>query len=184
MPKYDDVSEDALFQHITVGINFAKQNEIPANLSGEGWEQVKPLEKFEDADLSDLLLANIRRCEYTTPTPVQKYSIPIVLAKRDLMACAQTGSGKTAAYLVPIMTNILNDGVESSGLMAVQSPQALILSPTRELALQIFQECKKFSHGSIIKSAILYGGVTTKYQVDIMNRGCNILIATPGRLLG
>lgn len=183
MPTYDD-SEEALFQHISVGVNFAKQNEIPVALSGEGKDDIKPIEKFTEAGLSDLLLENIKRCQYEIPTPVQKYSIPIVLARRDLMACAQTGSGKTAAYLVPIMTNILKDGLESSALMGVQSPQALILSPTRELAIQIFQECKKFSHGSIIKSAILYGGVNTRFQVDNLNRGCNILIATPGRLLG
>lgn len=130
------------------------------------------------------MLENVRKCQYETPTPVQKYSIPIILQKRDLMACAQTGSGKTAAYVLPIMTNILQDGIQSSSLSEIQSPQALILSPTRELALQIFNECKKFSHGSIIKSAILYGGVVTKHQVDIMNKGCNILVATPGRLLG
>lgn len=182
MPTYDD-SEETLFQHITVGVNFSKQNEIPANLSGEGSDLIKPIESFSEAGLSDLLLANIAKCQYQTPTPVQKYSIPIVLAKRDLMACAQTGSGKTAAFVLPIMTNILHDGIESSALMGVQTPQALILSPTRELALQTFQECKKFSHGSIIKSAILYGGVNTRYQVENLNRGCNILIATPGRLL-
>lgn len=183
MPKYDDENEDTLFQHITVGVNFSKQNEIPATLSGEGNEAIKPIQTFAEAGLSDLLMQNISRCQYEIPTPVQKYSIPIILAKRDLMACAQTGSGKTAAYLLPIFTNILHDGIESSALMGVQTPQALILSPTRELALQIFQECKKFSHGSIIKSAILYGGVNTGYQVSIMNKGCNILIATPGRLL-
>lgn len=100
------------------------------------------------------------------------------------MACAQTGSGKTAAYVLPIMTNILKDGILSSELSGgVQKPQALILSPTRELALQIFNECKKFSFKSILKSGILYGGVDTGYQLRNLDRGCNILVATPGRLL-
>jgi len=103
--------------------------------------------------------------------------------KRDLMACAQTGSGKTAAYVLPIMTNILHDGIISSSLMAVQQPQALILSPTRELAVQIYNECRKFSYQSMIKSGILYGGVNTHYQLENLQRGCNILVATPGRLL-
>ena len=80
------------------------------------------------------------------PTPVQKYAIPTILKKRDLMACAQTGSGKTAAYVLPIMTNILADGIQSSAFSSIQEPQALILSPTRELASQIFSECKKFSY--------------------------------------
>jgi probable ATP-dependent RNA helicase DDX4 len=99
------------------------------------------------------------------------------------MACAQTGSGKTAAFILPIMTNILHDGIQSSELMSIQEPQALILAPTRELALQTFNECKKFSYGSVIKSAILYGGVDTGFQLKNLARGCNILIATPGRLL-
>jgi probable ATP-dependent RNA helicase DDX4 len=88
-----------------------------------------------------------------------------------------------AAYVLPIMTNIINDGIQSSELMSVQEPQALILSPTRELALQIYNECKKFSYESILKSAILYGGVDTGYQMRQLSRGCNILVATPGRLL-
>jgi len=99
------------------------------------------------------------------------------------MACAQTGSGKTAAYILPIMTNILHDGIESSELMSIQTPQALVLSPTRELAIQIYQECKKFSYQSMIKSAILYGGVDTGYLLRNLSKGCNILVATPGRLL-
>jgi probable ATP-dependent RNA helicase DDX4 len=129
------------------------------------------------------LLSNVKKSNYTIPTPVQKYAIPTILKKRDLMACAQTGSGKTAAYVLPIMTNILADGIQSSAFSSIQEPQALILSPTRELASQIFSECKKFSYGSIIKSAILYGGVDTGFQLANLAKGCNILVATPGRLL-
>ena len=105
------------------------------------------------------------------PTPVQKYALPIMLDRRDLMACAQTGSGKTAAYVLPIMTNILHDGIESSALMDIQQPQALILAPTRELALQIHNECRKFSFESMIKSGILYGGVDTGFQLRNIARG-------------
>ncbi len=141
------------------------------------------MESFDEANLSDLLQKNIKKSNYETPTPVQKYAIPIITQKRDLMACAQTGSGKTAAFVLPIMTNILHDGIQSSELMSIQEPQALILAPTRELALQTYNECRKFSYGSMIKSAILYGGVDTGFQLRNLAKGCNILIATPGRLL-
>lgn len=178
-----EVEEKDLFDSYGVGVNFAKQNEIPASLTGNGSETIVPMERFTDAKLSDLLLENIKRSNYDTPTPVQRYSLPIILARRDLMACAQTGSGKTAAYILPIMTNILEDQVLSSGLMAVQQPQALVLSPTRELAIQIYNECRKFSLQSIIKCGILYGGADSFHQQAQLNRGCNILVATPGRLL-
>lgn len=156
---------------------------MPAKLSGEGHESIEPLKTFADANLSELLLENVTKSGYKVPTPVQKYGIPVVMKGRDLMACAQTGSGKTAAYVLPIMTRILQDGIESSSLMAVQTPQALILSPTRELAIQIFKECRKFSHQSIIKTQILYGGTNTAHQLSEISRGTNILVATPGRLI-
>jgi probable ATP-dependent RNA helicase DDX4 len=183
IPKEEEDSEENLFTTITVGINFQKQNAIPVSVTGKDSENIKPIESFQEAKLTELLLENVRKSKYEVPTPVQKYAMPIISARRDLMACAQTGSGKTAAFVLPIMTNILNDGLESSALIAVQQPQALILSPTRELALQIFHECRKFSYGSIIKSAILYGGVDTGYQIRRLREGCNILVATPGRLL-
>ncbi len=183
MPADLDESEASLFQKTSVGINFEKQNEIPVKLTGKDSEAIKPMNTFSEAKFSDLLMENVNKSGYTKPTPVQRYAIPVMMQKRDIMACAQTGSGKTAAYLLPIMTNILHDGIESSAFSVVQEPQALILSPTRELALQILKEAKKFSYGSIIKSGILYGGVDFGHQIRQLNQGCNILIATPGRLL-
>lgn len=152
-------------------------------ISGEEYTSIIPLQKFSDAKLSDLLFENIVRSKYEIPTPVQKYAIPTILKRRDLMACAQTGSGKTAAYVVPILKNILDDGIQSSQLSTIQTPQALILAPTRELARQILAECRKFSFKSIIRSNILYGGTVTGYQVKELEKGTNILVATPGRLL-
>ena len=184
VPPPDDDSEAGLFHNFETGINFAKQNEVPCVLNGTNSELIQPIASFAETSLSDLLKENIRRSGYTVPTPVQKYSLPCILARRDLMACAQTGSGKTAAYALPIMTNILHDGIESSALMDIQSPQALILAPTRELALQIYNECRKFSYQSMIKSGILYGGTDTGHQLRNLARGCNILVATPGRLKG
>lgn len=183
IPEDVEETEETLFTTLATGINFQKQNEIKTTLSGTGNEELKPIGTFEEAKFSDLTMTNIRKTKYTTPTAVQKYAIPIILSRRDLMACAQTGSGKTAAFVLPIMKNILEDGIQSSSLMAVQEPQALILSPTRELALQIFHECKKFSFDSMIKTGILYGGVDTRFQLGKLEQGCNILVATPGRLM-
>ena len=131
IPEVEDESEANLFHNISVGVNFEKQSEIAVSVTGEGSEQVKALKNFQEASLSELLLANVNKSNYKIPTPVQKYAIPIILANRDLMACAQTGSGKTAAYVLPIMTNILKDGIQSSAFSLVQEPQALVLSPTR-----------------------------------------------------
>lgn len=183
IPTDVEETEETLFTTVAAGVNFKKQIEIKTDLSGNGSEDIKPLSSFDEAGFSDLLLDNIKKTKYTVPTSVQQYSIPIILKRRDLMACAQTGSGKTAAFVLPILKNILEDGIESSQLSGIQQPQALILSPTRELALQILHECKKFSHGSIIQTQILYGGVFFGYQLSKVEKGCNILVATPGRLL-
>jgi probable ATP-dependent RNA helicase DDX4 len=176
-------TESTLFKNYETGVNFSKQSEIAVDISGEGMEAIVPLNHFSEANLTELLMENVKKSGYAIPTPVQKYAIPAILQKRDLMACAQTGSGKTAAFLLPIMTNILNDGIESSEFSQVQTPQALILSPTRELAMQIYNESKKFSFRSMIKSGILYGGVDTGHQLRNLEKGCNILVATPGRLM-
>jgi superfamily II DNA/RNA helicase len=171
IPGPEDDSEAGLFHNFQTGINFAKQNEISCSLTGTGADSFTAITSFAETKLSDLMKMNIERSGYKTPTPVQKYSLPVILGKRDLMACAQTGSGKTAAYALPIMTNILHDGIESSALSEIQCPQALILAPTRELALQIYNECRKFSYESMIKSGILYGGVDMGHQLRQIGRG-------------
>lgn len=128
------------------------------------------------------MLKNIERAKYVQPTPIQRYAIPIVAKGRDLMACAQTGSGKTAAYLLPILSKFL--------LMKVppvpygkSSPLVLILSPTRELACQIYNEARKFAYTTWMTSAVVYGGIPINTQFDALERGCTLLVATPGRLL-
>ena len=126
---------------------------------------------------------------YTSPTPVQKNSIPIIIAKRDLMACAQTGSGKTAAFLVPILNRIFEDGPvgPAPGSFGYgrrkQLPLALILAPTRELATQIFDEARKFAYRSRVRPAVVYGGANVSDQMRELDKGCHLLVATPGRLV-
>jgi len=127
-------------------------------------------------------MANVARCKYTKPTPVQRYSIPIGLAGRDLMACAQTGSGKTAAFCFPIIHNILRSGVQPTGRSRKAFPLALILSPTRELSSQIYEEARKFCYQTGIRAVVVYGGAPVVNQLRDMERGCDLLVATPGRL--
>jgi len=138
---------------------------------------------FEEADLPDGIKANVAKAGYEKPTPVQKYGIPIINKDRDIMACAQTGSGKTAAFLLPVLSKIVQSGVESSEFCDEQTPQAIIVGPTRELVQQIYVEARKFSRGTIIRPVVAYGGVATGHQLRELSKGCSVLIATPGRLM-
>jgi len=168
--------------NISSGINFSKYDKIKITVTGEN--KPEPIAKFSEAGLCSLLVSNVTRANYTTPTPVQKYALPIIMAGRDLMACAQTGSGKTAAFLLPIISKFIEtraDGRSTEGGRV--APQAVIISPTRELAIQIYDEARKFAGGSNIHCQVAYGGTSVMSQRSNLNRGCNILVATPGRLL-
>merc|ERR1711981_1182461 len=130
--------------------------------------------EFESMGLRPHLLENITKSGYKRPTPIQKTAIPCIMAKRDLMGCAQTGSGKTAAFLLPIIHKILEDGAESNSGDSPQKPQAIIIAPTRELAVQIKDEARKFSNESMCNANVLYGGTSTGYQLQALMRGTNI----------
>lgn len=121
-----------------------------------------------DIDLGDALANNVKRCKYTKPTPVQKYSIPIGLSGRDLMACAQTGSGKTAAFCFPIIANILKRGQPPAARSRKAYPQALVLSPTRELSSQIYDEARKFTYQTGLRCVVVYGGAPVVNQVSLI----------------
>ncbi|PIC38576.1 hypothetical protein B9Z55_010548 [Caenorhabditis nigoni] len=185
----DERIEQELFAGQLSGINFDKYEEIPVEATGDDVPQ--PIGLFSDLSLHEWIEDNIKTAGYDRPTPVQKYSIPALQSGRDLMSCAQTGSGKTAAFLVPLVNSILQDGpdavhrsVISSGGRKKQYPSALVLSPTRELSLQIYNESRKFAYRTPITSALLYGGRENyKDQIHKLRLGCHILIATPGRLI-
>ncbi|HET6585170.1 MAG TPA: DEAD/DEAH box helicase, partial [Nannocystaceae bacterium] len=126
------------------------------------------------------LLAAVRRSGYLHPTAVQRAAIPAALSGRDVLGCAQTGTGKTAAFVLPILQR----------LMAAPAPRdrrpvvrALVLSPTRELALQIAESTQRYGDGSGLRHTVIYGGVGQQPQVDALRRGVDILVATPGRLI-
>lgn len=156
--------------------------EIPVKTSGRAVPE--PIDGFGPEMINQSVLDNVRRAKYTAPTPVQRYSIPIITAGRDLMSCAQTGSGKTAAFLVPIISNLLASPARPPERHrgARATPLAVVLSPTRELAEQIHQEARKFTFKTRIRAVVCYGGASIREQIYELRRGCQLLVATPGRL--
>ncbi len=132
---------------------------------------------FAELQLCAPLQKAVETAGYTTPTPIQEQAIPVVMAGRDVFGCAQTGTGKTAAFGLPILHRLHNQGPFRGG------PRALILAPTRELAVQIDESIRTYSKGLKVRSVVLLGGVSIRPQIDQIRRGVDIVIATPGRLL-
>jgi len=188
----DSRLETELFgNQVSSGINFDKYDDIPVEVSGR---EVPPrdFEQFEDAQLGEILTRNITLAGYKVPTPIQKNALPIVMAGRDLMACAQTGSGKTAAFLFPTLARLCEDYPDGRPEPPQESyggrrrrkayPIALIMSPTRELAQQIHFEARKFCYRSPFRCCVAYGGADIGSQLRELEKGCDIIVATPGRL--
>ena len=131
---------------------------------------------FENLNLIEPLLKALQQEGYTTPTPIQEQAIPIVLRGKDLLGCAQTGTGKTAAFSLPILQKLYKTDQK-------KNIKALILTPTRELAIQIGECFEAYGRYTGIKHTVIFGGVSQKPQTDALRGGVQILVATPGRLL-
>jgi len=175
VPNYMDTDsdEELYFQeYYGIPVIEVKGENVPA-----------PIKSFDASGLHPLIIENVKKSNLGIPTPIQQNSIPIVMAKRDMMACAQLGTGFTAGFLLPIIHNIMQDGVSSNSGSREQRPQAVILAATRELAIQILCNARKFSMGTKCKSVVAYGEASVLYQKSVLKRSCNILVATPGRLL-
>ena len=138
--------------------------------------------RFDALGLTPPLLQVVRELGYEQPTPVQEQAIPLVLAGRDLMAGAQTGTGKTAAFALPTLQR-LAPHASSSASPARHPVRALVLTPTRELAIQVHQSFRDYGRHVPLRSALVYGGVDMNAQINELRRGVEILVATPGRLL-
>src|SRR5450830_1712352 len=132
---------------------------------------------FSHLGLSDKVIAAIESAGYKTPTPIQDQAIPHVLARRDVLGIAQTGTGKTAAFVLPMLT------ILEKGRARARMPRTLILEPTRELAAQVKEQFDKYGVGQKLNVALLIGGVSFGDQDTKLTRGVDVLIATPGRLL-
>lgn len=131
---------------------------------------------FKDFHLNQNILNALTEADYKAPTPIQEKAIPPVLAGRDLFGCAQTGTGKTAAFAVPILQILSGNGVRPRRI------RSLVLTPTRELALQIYESFRAYGRHTGLRACVVFGGVPQKAQVESLRRGVDILVATPGRL--
>lgn len=142
------------------------------------------------------MLENVGLCGYENPTPIQAYTIPAVLKGRDIIATAQTGSGKTAAFLIPCLSKLMGKtkklaakrpnlangfNAETDSIRA--EPLILVVAPTRELCCQIFDEARRLCYRSMLRPCVAYGGGPMREQMAELAKGCDILVATPGRLI-
>jgi ATP-dependent RNA helicase RhlE len=130
---------------------------------------------FNDLGLTPELARAVAESGYTTPTPIQRAAIPGVLAGRDVLAGAQTGTGKTAAFVLPILQMLV--------AQAGRLPRALVLTPTRELAAQVAESARVYGRHVNLRTLVIFGGVSEKPQIEALRNGCDLLVATPGRLL-
>ena len=133
---------------------------------------------FEALGLSEHILKAVKAKGYTQPSPIQEKAIPHVLEGKDVLASAQTGTGKTAGFTLPILEILAASKKE--GKRPIRS---LILTPTRELAAQVYENVREYSEHLDIKCAVIFGGVKAKAQITTLRRGVDVLVATPGRLL-
>ncbi len=138
---------------------------------------------FSSLGLDQTLLRAIAEQGYASPTPIQSQAIPAVLAGRDLLAAAQTGTGKTAAFTLPLLQRLMDLGRTGERSRPGRAPRALVLTPTRELAAQVNDSVRNYGQFTPIRAAVIFGGVGMQPQIDTLRRGVDIVIATPGRLL-
>lgn len=144
-----------------------------------GFDVPRPIKTFEDCGFSPQLMNAITKQGYEKPTPIQCQAFPIVLSGRDIIGIAKTGSGKTAAFVLPMIVHIM----DQPELAKEEGPIGVICAPTRELAHQIYLESKKFAKSYGIRVSAIYGGMSKLEQFKELKSGCEIVIATPGRLI-
>ncbi len=136
--------------------------------------------KFNEIGLLPEIMSNLEKLGYSEPTPIQQQAIPLALEGKDILGCAQTGTGETAAFSIPILQNIYKNKTDNSRKRPIK---ALILTPTRELAAQIAESVRDYGRGLGLNHVVIFGGVSQGPQVQRLHDGVDVLIATPGRLL-
>jgi ATP-dependent RNA helicase RhlE len=135
---------------------------------------------FENLNLTKPILEALKKEGYSKPTPIQAQAIPLVLKRKDILGCAQTGTGKTAAFAIPIIQLLCENPDATRGKRVIRS---LILTPTRELAIQIGESFANYGKNTNLKYKVIFGGVSQHGQVEALQKGIDVLVATPGRLL-
>lgn len=149
------------------------------NIKIRGLKCPKPIKKWSQCGLSTKILDVIKELGYERPTPIQAQAIPAIMSGRDMIGVAKTGSGKTVAFLLPMLRHVMDQPAVQSG----EGPIALVMTPTRELAMQIYFECRKFANLLKLRCVCAYGGAPIKEQIADMKRGAEIVICTPGRMI-
>lgn len=155
--------------------NYYREHEITVR----GTECPKPCLQFNEIGFPNLMLDEIKHQGFSEPTPIQSAGWPIAMSGRDMVGIAQTGSGKTLAYILPAIVHLKSQAPLSRG----DGPVALVLAPTRELAQQIQQVCNDFGRRLRVNNACVFGGAPKNPQIRDLERGSEIVIATPGRLI-
>ncbi|KAH0573600.1 ATP-dependent RNA helicase [Spironucleus salmonicida] len=184
------LSEELLFKQSNT-VKPPQQQEVFVTSSVN--DQIAPLKTMEQffAVIPPQIILNIKKLQYISPSAIQQYTIPIAITGSDILATSQTGTGKSAAFLIPSLSQILTENLKKltkspqehkSNYSAVAKPFIIILSPTRELALQNFKASCQFSFKTGILTRVCYGGEGLKEQQIALKRGCDVLIGTPGRL--
>ncbi|GJC82897.1 ATP-dependent RNA helicase ded1 [Colletotrichum liriopes] len=195
-PKFPEL-ELALFgdpdtRRDHTGLDFSVISTV--EVTQEGTIRVEPVHSYKDAGLHPVMMENVELAGYDAPTPIQKYTMPAIHKGLDVVAVAQTGSGKTAAYLIPVLNKLMGKAkklaaprpnpasVELGQSWVRAEPLVVIVCPTRELAIQIFNEARKFCYRTMLRPCVAYGGGPIRDQIQQLGKGCDVLIASPGRL--
>ncbi|KAJ2894237.1 hypothetical protein MKZ38_007822 [Zalerion maritima] len=194
LPELEDILFGDTKHAPPSGIDFSKVTSI--QLVQEGPERITPISNFADCGFHPAINKNINLAGYKIPTPIQRYTIPAIKNNFDVIGIAQTGSGKTAAYMIPILDKLMgkakklaaprpNPATFQPGVTKPvrAEPLVVVLVPTRELAIQIFNEARRFCYRSMLRPCVVYGGGPVSEQARQLERGCDVLIASPGRLI-
>ncbi|KAL2630787.1 hypothetical protein R1flu_015473 [Riccia fluitans] len=179
---YEPFNKD--FYEESAGISGMTEEEVISyrqslSINVSGFDVPRPVKTFQDLGFDGMLMGTIAKQGYENPTPIQCQAVPIALSGRDLIGIAKTGSGKTAAFVLPMIVHIMDQAELAKG----EGPIGIICSPTRELAQQIFNETKKFAKAYGIRVSGVYGGMSKFEQFKELKAGCEIVVATPGRLI-
>ncbi|QDS68158.1 hypothetical protein FKW77_010359 [Venturia effusa] len=195
IPELEDKLFDSEFR-MEAGIGRARLDHINIEIEEyvAGHAIKRDIYKFEDAGLHPVVMETLDLMGYRMPTPIQCGTIPMILAGRDVVASAQTGSGKTAAYLIPIISMLMGKAKKLAAKRPDPSkynpttdrvraePLVLIVCPTRELCIQIFDECRRLCYRTMLRPCVAYGGGPLGQQIEELAKGCDIIVCTPGRL--
>ncbi|WIA29633.1 hypothetical protein OEZ86_012120 [Tetradesmus obliquus] len=180
--EYDDFAKDFYTEHPSIAAMSEQQvreyrKQLQVHVSG--FDPPKPVQTFGQAGFDHLLLGAIKKAGYEQPTAIQAQALPAVLSGRDVLGLAKTGSGKTAAFVLPMLVHIMDQPELNKG----EGPIGLVLAPTRELAEQIHKETRKFSKPYGLRAVAAFGGLSKFEQFKELKSGCEIAVATPGRMM-